>query len=103
MIKITGTGRLVNNVEVVELEKSLILKFTLASNNQDDTTEYLDCTLLTGKESKIKDQLNKGLLVSFVGNYFTEKWTNKEGQKDSKVLCRIDDLNFEAFPQKKAE
>ena len=63
MIKIFGTGRLVNDVEVVELEKSLILKFTLASNNQDETTEYLNCNYLTGKESKIKDQLKKGLLV----------------------------------------
>ena len=102
MLIITGTGRLVNDVEVVELEKSLILKFTLASNNQDDTTEYLDCTLLTGKESKIKDSLKKGLLVSFVGKYFTEKW-EKEGQKNSIIICRVDELNFEANPQKKAE
>ena len=101
MIKIIGTGRLTKDVEIKELEKSNILSFTLASG-KDDEVQFMECNYLVSKDSKISQYLVKGTLISFAGNYFTEKWETKEGNKASRVVCRIEELSLESA-QKKAE
>jgi single-strand DNA-binding protein len=94
-VKFYGTGRVVADAEVKELKETKIIKFTLATDRQgkSDETSFLDCFLFS-KSGKIAEFLKKGKPVFVEGEVQQERWESKDGEKRSKIVFRVENLEL---------
>ena len=68
-----------------------MVKFSIATDRDKDTTDFFDCFLFVGKDSKLPEYLKKGKQVFIDGTLQQERWES-DGQKRSRVVIKVDNL-----------
>jgi single-strand DNA-binding protein len=92
---VAGVGRLVKDCEVKEVsEKANVIKFSIAVDRDKENADFFDCFMFSSKESKLSEYLKKGKTVFISGSLQQERWETKDGQKRSKVVIKVDDLQL---------
>jgi single-strand DNA-binding protein len=93
-IKYTPSGSAVSNVSLAINEK-----YTTKAGEKREDVLFLEC-VLWGKTAELAGQyLAKGKQVLFSGRLKQENWEDKAtGQKRSKVVLNVDDMQFLGGP-----
>jgi len=93
-IKYTPSGSAVSNVSLAINEK-----YTTKSGEKREDVLFLEC-VLWGKTAELAGQyLAKGKQVLFSGRLKQENWEDKAtGQKRSKIVLNVDDMQFLGGP-----
>jgi len=92
---VAGVGRLTKNCEVKEVsEKANVVKFSIAVDRDKENADFFDCFMFVSKESKLPNYLKKGKQVFISGSLQQERWESKDGQKRSKVVIKVNDLQL---------
>ena len=104
MQRIIVSGNLTQDAEVKKLEKSTVVKFTVAENSNDYKNEagekvaqpeYFDCELWRKNDSssKLDEFLKKGKSVSVVAKKKTTSY-EKDGQTRYSTVFTIDEISL---------
>jgi len=94
-MKVCGIGRLTRDAETKELsEKAVVVKFSIASDRDKETTDFFDCFMFLPKGAKLPEYLKKGKQVFISGSLQQDRWETGDGEKRSKVVIKIDDLKL---------
>ncbi|ADU97787.1 single-strand binding protein (plasmid) [Thermovibrio ammonificans HB-1] len=92
---VAGVGRLVKDCEVKEVsEKANIVKFSIAVDRDKENADFFDCFMFVSKNSKLSEYLKKGKAVFISGSLQQERWESKDGQKRSRVVIKVDNLQL---------
>lgn len=99
---ITIEGRCVEDPELrfapsgIALAKMRVVASSRKKNEAgewvDDKTLWIDVTCFRQLAENVAESLTKGDLVTVVGRLQTEEWTNKEGEKRSKISVTADSV-----------
>lgn len=93
------TGNLTRDAELMATQGGAsVLKFGIASNRSvkqqngsySDVPNFIDCTIFGARAQSLSSILAKGMKVSIEGELRYSSWTDKDGNKRSKleVVCR---------------
>jgi len=101
-------GNLVANPEKREVGSSIICTFTVASNRyyqkdgeKKEEVSFFDVEVWNRTADICLKTLEKGRGVRVVGRLKQDRWTDKEGRKQSKVKIVSDSVEFKAKFDKK--
>ena len=89
-------GRLVRDVEIVDVGGFSKAEFTVAWSEKYKETEkqcFLRCTAWRSTAEFISKFFSKGQEIIVEGQMITESW-EKDGQKQSRTLCNVEKANF---------
>jgi single-strand DNA-binding protein len=99
---VTIEGRVVDDPELrftpsgLALAKFRIVASSRKKNEQDewvdDKTLWIDATCWRQLAENVAESIGKGDLITVVGRLQTEEWTNKEGEKRSKISVTADSV-----------
>ena len=102
--RVVLVGNLVRTPEIKRTPSGLaILDLSLAVNDRqknqqtgewEDRPSYFDCTMFGKRAESVANYLSKGTKVGIEGKLRQESWTNKEGQKRTKVKVIVDEIEF---------
>lgn len=91
---ITILGRLVKEAETKKINKELsTIKFTIAVNETDEIVSYFDCIYFV-KSTGVAEYLTKGKQVAISGSLHQDRYTNKDGDKVSRVEIKVRNLDL---------
>lgn len=68
------------------------------TNQWEDYTNYIDCTMFGARADALGHILTKGMLVCVEGRLRWSQW-EREGQKRSKIEVVVDEIEFPSRPQ----
>lgn len=80
-----------------------VLTFGIAVNDRrrdqqtgewKDYPNFVDCTMFGKRADALSMKLRKGMKVAIEGKLRYSTWTNKDGQKRSKLEVAVDELEF---------
>lgn len=88
------TGRLTRDAEAKQFGESTLFQFSIAVNKysrkeKKEVASFFDCKVWAGSEKQAAyyaDNLKKGVGVVTEGSIGQDKWTDKEGKNQSKVV-----------------
>jgi single-strand DNA-binding protein len=93
-------GRLTHDPEVRYVNEKAVLNFTIALNEKYksgdkyvENVSFLDIVAWERKAEVIAEYFNKGDLILVHASARTESW-EKEGQRRSKIVFRLNDFDF---------
>jgi single-strand DNA-binding protein len=99
---ITIEGRCVDDPELrfapsgIALAKLRVVASSRKKNEAnewvDDKTLWIDVTCFRQLAENVAESIGKGDLITVVGKLQTEEWTNKEGEKRSKISVTADSV-----------
>ena len=90
-------GRLTAEPELKQAGGFPCLDFTIAWNDkykEKESTCFLRCKAWSGIAEFISKWFHKGDQIIIEGRLETESWDNKDGQRQSMVVCRVDKAHF---------
>jgi len=89
-------GRLTRDPELKTAGENQICKFSIASNNgkEDKDVSYFDVTAWNKTAENINQYLKKGSQVLISGQLKQGRWTDKNGDKKSKVEINARQVQF---------
>lgn len=97
------TGRLTEDPTAREAGGTKVLEMRVAINNQRKNPQtgewvedpcYIDVSYFTAGADKMAAMLHKGSHIGVTGQLRQDSWTNKDGEKHSKVYIRANDFEF---------
>ena len=92
MNSVVLVGRLVRDAEINSTSSGkTVVKFSIAVGGYKDKTSFIDCE--SWNAEKIQSYLVKGKMVCVKGELEQQSW-EKDGQKRSKVIVKVDRLQF---------
>lgn len=97
---VTMIGRLVNDVEVKELEKGKVANITLAvqrrykKEDENYETDFIDCVVWNELASTLKEYTKKGDLIGVEGRLQTTIYTTKEEQRKKTTEIVVEKITF---------
>ena len=93
-------GRIVNDIEVKELEKGKVANFTLAvgrrykNDKGEYETDFIDCVVWNELANTLKEYCKKGDLIGVTGRLQTSIYETKEGLKRKSVDVIVENVSF---------
>jgi len=96
MNSINVTGRLVSDCVVKYTQNgNQVINFTIANNTgygDKKETNFFDCVYWT--KAQLGAYLLKGKAVEVSGEMLQQKWTDQQGQKKSRYVVNVRNLDF---------
>ena len=89
-------GRLVKDIEVVQVGGFSKAEFTIAWSEKYKETEkqcFLRCVAWRATAEHLGKYFRKGQELAIEGQMITETW-EKDGQKQSRTLCNVEKVHF---------
>lgn len=89
-------GRLVKDIEVVQVGGFSKAEFTIAWSEKYKETEkqcFLRCVAWRSTAEHLGKYFRKGQELAIEGQMITETW-EKDGQKQSRTLCNVEKVHF---------
>lgn len=104
------TGRLVKGAEVkYPRENFCVVTFTIASNeNQkkgdqwEKRANYIDCSFSGNYAKALAPSMTKGRSITVTGKIHQDRW-EKDGQKQSKIIIKVDNAKLGQLPNGKSD
>lgn len=87
-------GNLTKNPELVKHESTTYCNFSIAVNNRDDTTTFVDVTSYGKQALACEKYLLKGSQVCVKGIPSVHAWINKDGQAQATLRVKIREIDF---------
>ena len=102
------SGNLVADCTKKKAGETPCIEFTVASNEyrpkKDGTGEeyanFIDCTLFGKRAQGLAQYMTKGVRVTVLGHLRQNRWETDEGQKRSKIVVIVDEIDFLAPAQR---
>lgn len=96
MNRVCITGRLTKDPTATPAGNTRVCKFTVAVRDslRKDTTNFLDCEAWASKAEFMEKYFRKGQMIAVDGRLQENKWTDKDGNNRSKVVIRVDEVDF---------
>ena len=90
-------GNLVRDIEFADTKDSDIVNFTIASSrkykDKEDVT-FVDCTAYGQTAVNIAKFFSKGNPIAVQGRLSQNNWTDRDGNKRSKIYLTVDGFHF---------
>lgn len=104
------SGRLVKGAEVkYPRENFCVVSFTIASNENvkkndqwEKRANYIDCSFFGNYAKALAPSMTKGRAVTVTGKIHQDRW-EKDGQKQSKIIIKVDNVELGVLPGNKSE
>jgi single-strand DNA-binding protein len=61
---------------------------------QHEKTAWVTCKVLGERASKLAQYITKGSMITVTGSLEIDEWTNKEGAKQTRVVCVVNDIQL---------
>ena len=91
-------GRVVHTPEVKHLASGdAVANLTVALNEKvkgEDRAHFFDCVIFGKSAEACGKHLTKGDMIGVSGKLQQERWETKEGQKRSKIVIRVWNIDF---------
>ena len=91
-------GRLVADPELKSTQSGVLwCDFTVAWSKKYKENEevcFMPCRAWRQSAEFVSKYFGKGDQIAIVGKMVTQSWQDKDGQKKSKLLCKITEANF---------
>ena len=99
--KVILVGRLTRDCEMKQISNNSLCEFSIAINRRtnkggewSDEPNFFDCQLWGRLGEALQNYLKKGQQVAVEGSLRQNRWETAEGQKHSRVIINIDNLQL---------
>jgi single-strand DNA-binding protein len=90
-------GNLTKKPELVKHENTTFCNFSIAVNNRDDVTSFVDVTTYGKQAFACEKYLQKGSQVCVKGIPSVRAWVDKDGQAHAVLRVKIREIDFLSF------